>query len=203
MANILRVKLRWSGFIGGPGYSIFHMRDFAGGEMDQAMAQGAADRIRQFAVGVAPMLPYVAKLDVQPDVEVIEETNGQLQDIFNVTGGATVAGGATQFITYSAASGAVVTWRTPGVRNGRRVRGRTFLVPLSSASYAPDGTLDTTALAALNTAAAALVSPFGAGSPDLGVYARPTGPGATDGIWYAAGSYSINDKVAILTSRRD
>lgn len=201
MATILRVKLRWSGFVGGPGYSVFHMRDFTGGNPDATQAQSAADRVRQFAVAVAPMLPYVTQLQVMPDVEEIEETNGEMVNIFSVTGGAVVAGGATQFITYSAASGAVVTWRTAGVRNGRRVRGRTFLVPLASNSYAPDGSLDTTALAALNTAAAALAN--GSGTPDLGVYARPSAPGANDGIWYAAIGHTINDKVAILRSRRD
>jgi hypothetical protein len=179
------------------------MRDFAGGEMDQAMAQGAADRIRQFADGIKGYLPAVVKLQVENDVEHIEETNGILEDVFNVTGGAEIQGQASSFETFSGVSGAVVTWRTPGVRNGRRVRGRTFLVPLSGSAYDSTGTLSTPCLTAFNAAASALVSPFGAGAPDLGVYARPTTKGATDGIWYAAGSHSINDRVAMLTSRRD
>lgn len=201
MATLLRVKLRWSGFIGGPGYSIFHMRDFSGGEPDQAQADAAVARIGDFANFARTHCPQAVQLQVQSDVEVIEETNGQLQSIFNVTTGGPQQGQAPTDEAYSAASGAVITWRTPGVRNGRRVRGRTFLVPLSSIAYQSDGTLSPAAISNLNSAAGNLVN--GTGTPDMGVWARPSAKGATDGIWYAAGSYSINDKVAILRSRRD
>lgn len=204
MASILRIKLRWTGFSGAPGYSIFHFRDFEtgeGGGVDATQAQSAADRVRAFALALVDLLPAGARLQVEPDVEVLEETNGQMQDILQVTPGATVAGKSTNTGSYSGATGAVVNWRTASVRNGRRIRGRTFLVPLYYTAYDSDGTINTTALTAIRTAADALVA--GGNSPDLGVWARPSASGASDGNWVVASSATVPDLAAVLRSRRD
>jgi hypothetical protein len=74
---------------------------------------------------------------------------------------------------YAAGSGACVNWSTDGVSDGRRVRGRTFID---------------------NSGVARLV-----------VWKRPTivlGEPLPDGGAYDVTSYSINDKVAQLRSRR-
>jgi hypothetical protein len=195
-----RVKMRWSGFNGGPGYSIFHFRDFSGsGSVDLAAVNGALTKTQAFANAIKGLVAHTVTFQVENDVEVIEDTTGQLQNVITGTAqAAVVSTGATG--TYSAATGAVVTWRTGGVRNGRRVRGRTFLVPFASAAYQTDGTLSTTAVTTLQTAATAMIDATGAG--DLGVYGRPSGPGATDGVWYAASGFTVPDMVAVLKSRR-
>jgi hypothetical protein len=197
----MRVKLRWSGFNGGPGYSIFHFQGLDNEQPSEALAQTAVGQIEDFAGAILNLVPKIVTLQVMPDVEVIDETNGDLTDVLSATPGPAVTGNASSFENYASASGAVVTWRTAGIRNGRRVRGRTFLVPLTSSAYAPDGSLADSALTALNTASAAMVGSFG--GPVLGVFARPTGPAAVDGIFHPVRSHSINDKVAILRSRRD
>lgn len=204
MAPILRVKALWSGFNGAPGYSVFHFRDFTTGEDGfpvEADALSAAQRVTTFFDTFKGYLPRVVTVRVEPELELIEESNGQMIDIVSITSPAAVTGGALAATTYSAASGAVVNWRTQGVRNGRRVRGRTFVVPLASDAYESNGTLGTNALTQLRTAADALVN--GAGSPDLGVWARPTAPGASDGNWFVANSAFVPDMAAVLRSRRD
>jgi hypothetical protein len=133
-------------------------------------------------------------------VEVLEETNGQLTNVFNVAAQSVLQGQAAS-APYSAASGGVVTWRTAGVRNGRRVRGRTFLVPLASAAYQSDGTIASAVLTSLNTNFATFLSDTN--SAVLGVYARPTFKGATDGAWFTVTGFNVPDKVAVLRSRRD
>lgn len=153
-----------------------------------------------FFEDIKAYFPPVVTVTSQSDAEVIEETTGQLQSVFTVTPSSGHTGPASSN-PYSAASGAVVTWRTAGVRNGRRVHGRTFLVPLNQAAYAADGTLSTLGLSALNAAATTLAS--AAGAPDLGIWARPTAPAATDGEWFAVNSFSIPDMAAVLRSRRD
>lgn len=201
MAEILRVKLRWAGFGGAPGYSIFHFRDFDGAGDQNGFAQGAADRVRTFANDIKGLLPYQATLTVEPDVEVIEDTNGQLVDVVSVTPPIVVNSVATAGMNMNAAVGAVITWRTQLIRNGRRIRGRTFLVPLVSATFTDAGVIAANNLAQLNVAANSLRN--ATGSPDLGVYARPSGPGATDGMWAAVTSHSIPAVGAVLRSRRD
>lgn len=199
MAPILKVKIKWSGFAGGPGYTNFFFRDIAG-TPTQATADNAALKAGNFCSYVRTYVPIEAALQVQSDVEVIEETTGELQSVFNVTG-MTAQQGQAASAPYSAASGGVITWRTDGVRNGRRVRGRTFLVPLANSAYQSDGTIASAALTSLNTNIASFLAP--SGSANFGVYARPTSKTATDGIFHKATSFSIPDKVAVLRSRRD
>lgn len=201
MAKIMRVKARWSGFQGGPGYSIFHFRDFNTDDPTNQNATDAIARVRAFFTTINPVLPNTVSIQVEADVEVLEDTTGALVGMVNGTSVSAVTGTAGGTAPYAAAVGAVVTWRTSSIRNGRRMRGRTFLVPLSSTAFAADGTLIDSALNYINQAATALRS--NAAQPDLGVYGRPSGPAATDGVWYAVTAHSTPDMGAVMRSRRD
>lgn len=201
MAPIIRIKARWQGFQGGPGYSIFHLRDFSSTDPTKAEAEAGMARIRLFFQNISGIIPAVASVQVESDVEVIEETTGELLSVIAATSTSVVAGGASSTAKFATAAGGLVTWRTSLVHNGRRIRGRTFLVPLSSAAFDVDGTLSSSAVSDINTAATALANPSGA--PDMGVWARPSAPGASDGVWAAVTSFSIPDKGSVLRSRRD
>ena len=201
MSGMLKVKTKWTGFNGAPGYTNFYFKDFTNtGEPVASDAPAAVTRTHTFWNNLQSRFPSVVQLAVQGDVEVIEQTTGEMKSVFNVTPPTVVTGSATSGV-YSGPVGAVVNWRTAGVRNGRRVRGRTFLVPLANENFQNDGTIDPTKLASMNTVVAALAD--GTGTPDLGVWARPTAPGATDGQWYAVTSGSVPDLAAVLRSRRD
>ena len=201
MAQILRVKLRWSGFQGAPGYSIFHFKDFEGGDDQAGFAQGAVDRVDDFITAISPLTPGIVTLQTESDVEVLEDSTGELITAVTTTPDAPKTNNSSGGGNFASAVGAVVTWRTGTVRNGRRVRGRTFLVPLKGSSFDTDGTLLAATVTSLNAAATAMVAP--AATPDLGVYARPSGPAATDGAWAVATGFSVPDMGAILRSRRD
>ena len=201
MTEILRIKMKWDGFNGGPGYTNFHMRDFSEGDVDPAWAQPAVDRVQAFANAIKGLLVNGAKLQVSGDVEVITAEDGKLADVLTATQPAAVNSTGPQFVTYSAPSGAVITWRTNGIRNNRRVRGRTFIVPLHGNTYQTDGTISSDTITALNTAATGLLA--SGITPRMGVFQRPSAPGATDGSWSFATSFSIPDMAAILRSRRD
>lgn len=199
MAEILRVTINWTGFVGAPGYTNLYFRDFTAGAVDQAMADGAVAKTDVWVNAWLSSLPTTVTIGVDPTVEVIEETNGELQGFFTTVPEAPSI--ATAIGAYSAASGACVNWYTNGVRNGRRIRGRSFMVPLGGAGLQSDGTIDQTKLTALRTATNTFISATGSG--DLGVWSRPT-PGEPDGgVWYVVTSATIPDKVAVLRSRRD
>lgn len=201
MAELLRVKARWGGFTGSPGYTVFHMRDFEGGAGVADQAQAAVDKVRTFFDGFKQWLAYGVNVTVLGEVEIIESTTGQMVNVVGVTQPAIVQSTASVVDRYAAAVGAVITWRTAGVRNGRRIKGRTFLVPLTGNAYENNGTLHSDAMFSINNAATALRATAGTG--DLGVYARPTGPGATNGEWFVVTSHSVPDISAVLRSRRD
>lgn len=212
MATIMRATAVWSGFVGSPGYTNLYFRDFTGsGNPDLTQAQGASDRTRTFFEAIKAQLPTTVTVTMAADVAVLEETTGQLQDSFGTTPGAPTVGTASVAGGYSGATGAVVTLRTSSFRNGRRIRGRFFIVPLGGTIYGPDGTLSNTPLGTMRTAATALVDTTG--TPDLGVWARPTpildsqgnptGNYNPDGEWAVCTSATIPDMAAVLRSRRD
>lgn len=197
----MRVQTRWDGFNGAPGFTVMHFRDF---DTDTAptiaQATAALDRVRLFFETVKSQIPSACRVTVQPVVDVIEHTDGSLVDSLNVTSSPAAITG-TSAGTVAGPAGAVFNWRTNTIRNGRRVRGRTFLVPLGATAYEANGTLSAAALTSFNTAATALVD--STGTPDLFVYGRPSAPQATDGVIAVVSSYTIPDMVAVLRSRRD
>lgn len=181
-----------------------HFRDFGtGGDTSSAVtadqAAAACTRVRNFWLALASVLPVAVNVLVESEVEVIEDSTGTLVNTFATPGTSAVSGSGAG--AFSAATGAVVNWRTNGIRNGRRVRGRTFLVPLNGAAFAATGQLGSGIVTTITTAASALAD--GAGSPDLFVYGRPSAVGAADGVSYVVSSASVPAMGAILTSRRD
>lgn len=192
--TITRVTAVWSGFSGAPGYTNFFFDSFGtGDEVDLEVA-----RVEAFFTPLAAELPNDLTVTVQGEAAFVDETTGELLDYAQATGGnqqveGTASGG------YAAPVGAAVTWNTETVARGRRLRGRTFIVPMRSSAYEDDGTLTLSALANLNNAAAALI---GDGSgPTAVIWSRPrAGAGGSIGPITSA---RVADKVAVLRSRRD
>lgn len=191
---ISRITAVWSGFTGAPGYTSFHFAAFGGGDvMDAEVA-----RVRAFFSQLNPILPSSVRVQVQQETEVIDETTGVLIDYGAASDPVTVVEG-NGGNSYSAPSGGLVSWNTGTVVNGRRLRGRTFVVPLATAAYQEDGTLTPVAVAALEDAAEALI---GDGSgPQLVVWSRPNNGGA--GATGVVTGYRVPDLAAVLRSRRD
>lgn len=200
MADMLKVTAQWTGFLGAPGYSNFFFMESDPTASTDGGSFASADAVQNFFNAIKSYLPNQAQVKVMTDVPVINPATGEMTDIRSA-GTRTAIQGTGGSASYSAASGVVITWRTPGVKNGRRVRGRTFIVPTTTAAYDIDGSLHATGIGVFQTAAAGLI---GAGTTqDFGVWSRPTAPGASDGAWFTATSGTVPDKVAILKSRRD
>lgn len=200
----MRVKNRWGGFSGAPGFTVLHYSDFAsggggGGPVTAENAQNAANRASSLFNAIKTLVPVGVTMTIEPDVDVIEDTTGELVTSFPAAGSLSFTGTGTG--PFSAATGAVINWRTTGVRKGRRVRGRSFIVPLSSGAFGTDGQLLPASQTLLQQQATAAV--LTTGTPDLGVYARPSSAGATDGAFFVASSASVPRLGAVLRSRRD
>lgn len=199
MTLIMRHRWTWTGFQGQPGFSNF----FGLGTASQAFADG----IRTFlvaAIGTAGNGALPSGVAITPDsfVDIINDTTGFLDSSQAVTPPAAVtfAGGTS----FASVAGICVTWATGGFATGpsgrpRRVRGRTFLIPISGSGYDTDGTLVASRVTAVNAAAAAYVG----GSWNPCVWHRPTGIGGVNGSSHRMTGGQTRDKVAILTSRRD
>lgn len=201
MANLLRGKVNWTGFPGSPGYTVFHANPFQVEWTDGATALRNA--MNNFMVAISNNLPNNVTVTPDPEVELIESTTGELINTFTT---ATLAGTTgTGGVAYSGPTGAVVNWRTATIRRGRRMRGRTFLVPLANACYENDGSLTAIARDDIAAAAATFIADV---NTELVVYGRPTPATAAnpnpapDGVVGVVTSSSVPDMAAVLRSRR-
>ena len=193
--TLYRVKAQWSGFTGAPGFSVFHFDGPDSGTSSDPTKCVAA--VAAFFGNLQDRFTRNVKIQVQSTVELIDTPTGDLLEFFDTPTPPVMTG--LESGGYSAVSGANVSWLTNTVRNSRRVRGRTFLVPLASACYQDDGTLMQATIDDLNSAASNLRSE----TLSLMVYGRPSGKGATDGIAAAVTGHRVTDKAAVLRSRRD
>ena len=194
MALLWRVTVGWSGGKIGTGFTNLFFTEGI------STAQLANDAVRAFfttALGTSgQQLPSGITLTFPTSIDVLEPATGILVTTVGVTTPGTVVGSDPG--VYAAPAGACVTWRTAGVVAGRRVRGRTFLVPLGASALQADGTPSALFMSDLNTAAAGLI----AAAPELVVWHRPSSLAAGDGAPYPVLGFMANDKIAMLTSRR-
>lgn len=145
-------------------------------------------------------MPTGVVLTVPNSGDIIEDTTGHLTGVWSGTGGGPK--NATGVTNSPAGVGACIAWSTGGIVNGskgpRKLRGRTFVVPLSGDSYDGSGTLSDNAKANVVATAAALRA-----AGPLAVWHRPTTVGGSDGGSYGVIGHNVRDKVAYLSSRRD
>lgn len=201
---ILRITALWSGFTGAPGYSNFHFGTDPGffdgglfGDAEQLAAQAAADRVRDAFEEARSYIPLGVNINVQNEAEILDSDSGEIVgfgevDTPTVTGLGTSGG-------WSAASGAVVNWRTNDYRFGRRIRGRTFLVPLAGEAYQDDGTLSGDGRTAVQDFGSTMIG--GGAAPEFGVWSRPRD--GAGGVFATVTSSNVPDMAAVLRSRRD
>jgi hypothetical protein len=186
VVNIQRVRVALTGFPGAPGVSTFYALD--GAAMLAPLRALYQNRRTNF--------PSDVRFTFETIGDIIDPLTGDLMGTWTGTNPGDVVG--TDSGIYSAPSGLAVTWLTGDVLDGRRLRGRTFMVPLASDVYALDGGIGAGVLAAFVTDAAALVA---AAAANFVVWHRPN-PSHAGGYSVVIGS-RVSNKAAILTSRRD
>lgn len=186
MAEVARVRVEWNGLTGMPGISTFYVGT-TDADISELVTFFTAIR-GLWSSGLTWVVPNVG--------DVLDVATGELLGTHIFTGGGSVSSNGTAGV-YAAGVGARVQWLTADVKNGRRVRGTTFLTHLKSTNFDNTGTIDGTTLSTIQTAASALVA---SGSP-WGVYSRPR-PGLA-GSFHAWNAATVPDKVAWLTTRKN
>jgi hypothetical protein len=177
-----------------------HFEPVAGGDISQPIVNDARDILQTWITSWRPNLPTPVSVGIDPNVEEIDENHGNIEAFWTTTVAAPAAG--TTSGSYAGGVGACVNWYTDGVSNGRRVRGRTFIVPVGGGTLDSDGTLTAGALGAWRASTATLVA--ASNLARLVVWKRPNDPPLfINGGAYDVNSFTINDKVAVLRSRRD
>jgi hypothetical protein len=180
-----KVPVVWTTGIGGTGVSVFYT-DFA---------VDATVEITAFFNGIKSLFSDVVSWSIPNAGDIISDATGQITGAW--VGGTTGSVSGTAHSPYVAGTGAFVRWITNGVSGGRRVRGRTFLVPLLASGFQDDGTIlgsyQTTMQTAANTLAA---------TGKLQVFHRPTTIVAANGAAFPVTGATVPDKVTSLKTRR-
>lgn len=190
MTTLSRIKVRLSNFLGAPGVCTFHCLDPATWRPD----------LLDFWTAVGPLMPTGVVATIEAQGDLVDDATGDITGSW--TEGSEVTKTGATGTGYSGASGACVTWNTTAVVNSRRLRGRTFLVPLGGGQYDSLGSLADSFLTTARPAATALCT---TSAGQMLVWARPFPPatGATRaGSSSAVVSATIRDQAAILRSRR-
>lgn len=205
MVHIVRTS--WSGLSGGLGLTQLAV-DYtvpAFGAMTPGDAQAAVNAVRAYWDAIKALLPNELQLTVSPVVDYYLVNNAEL------AGSATAATSpvsvlGTSSLDYSMAAGLKVNLNTGVIRNGRRVRGSIFLVPLAGA-FSATGTAGATAKTTINAAGTSLMSALATAGLKLCVWSRPleaTDPkGPRDGALSVVSAMETSEKTAVLRGRRD
>lgn len=189
-----QITARYNGFTGAPGW----VRMKFTGALTVAEANSAAANWRTFLNSILTVMPSGSSI-------TIDSTVGQYDDLGQQTGEVTlsvipasITGSSAN--AYAGGAGAVINWVTNAFHMGRKVRGRTFLVPLTSAAFQNDGTLDATRQTAIQSAG--LV--FATSTPQPIISSVKTGAGGvTSGFTANIVGATVPDRSAVLRSRRD
>lgn len=182
MALLKRVRISWTKWPGGPGVSTLLF------ETEQAPP--LAD-VRSLFATIGNYVASGVELQVENVGQTIDTTTGKA--VAGWSAAAQTAIACSGGVNYAQPCGAYISWRSGAFINGREVRGKTFLVPLSSAWYDAEGTIHPTAVNAINTA---LTTFRVAGGSVQRIFSR--GAAAVSPV----SSSFLVDKAVVLTSRR-
>lgn len=187
MTAINRFRVQWTGSaVVGPSLSTFY---FSGS------AVGKPAALVTFFTAIAGMVAPGVTWTIPGTGDVLEDSTGALTGSWTAAGGGSVVSSGTG--VFAQGVGVRAVWQTANVHKGRRVKGTTFIVPLSAAQYQADGTIVNATLTNLLAAQNALIA---ATTPDFRIWSRPDANGA-----FALSSVTgalAPDTVSTLRSRR-
>jgi hypothetical protein len=184
--TIQEIKTVWSNAAGLPGYTTMY----------GVPAGFSLPAVRTFFDALKTLIPAGITIQVPSVGNLINEQTGQITGDWVAAPSTVVTG--TFAGAYEAPVGAVVNWMTSSFLAGRRLRGRTYLVPLQGSTTT--GQLSGAAQAVIQAAATAFVT---AQSGSLLVWGRPKEDPHVDGSIGAVTTALVPDLIAILRSRRD
>lgn len=187
MPTLIKCPVSWTGVpVVGDGVSTFYFNDVHTGFLADLSA---------FFTSVGLVIAGGTTFSFPTSGDLIDDATGNLVGTWTEPAQASVlSAGIGQFAN---GVGARVVWGTSGTTNNRRVKGSTFLVPLTVGCYTGSGHLDDTIRGNLRTAALSLMS---ASAGEMVIWTRPVA-GAGGKSQEVVGA-EVPDRVSWLRSRR-
>lgn len=188
---VYRVRVVFENIQGSPWLATHYFSE-AGGSAAQAVTT-----VSTFWGAVDNVMGTAAQWRTEPDVSLIDATNGHLTGVVATTPG-TGAGGLAADLVPIVSQG-LVRWRTGQIVGDRELRGRTFIPALTETANSANGDL----AAATNATILAAANAYIADANSIPhIWHRPD-PGASNGTSAAVLTASVWNLWATMRSRRD
>lgn len=208
MTNLLRVKVGSAGYIGGPGVNVWH---FSPGVPE---TEWTVDTINEVYDALGDIYEYFATLTPNTvtytrelDAAEIDVASGDIVNMVTPTSTFSPIPGTNGTGTAPRSLCMTVAYGTDIFHAGRRLRGRSFLGPMSPSAITSTGQVSATEIDEVQDRYAAIITGIGV---RLAVYSRPklipvlTGPDEhTTGFYGDVVTVRANSKPGNLRSRRD
>lgn len=188
---VLESRIVWTVPGGGVGYSVFHHL----GVGSQPKADAITTALRALITAVLPSIPNEVSMVPDSEVRELSTIDGSLISTWAVNPGAVQQGSNAG--NFMGAAGLRVDADTNIIVAGRRLRGRTYWVPVASAAFSTGGAV----LPAQQTLFVNAMNAFRASV--AAVAAEPAVWSRTHGVAYQVSTYSVPALGAVLRSRRD
>lgn len=194
--SVIQIKTTWTGGPSSPGVTIFNLEGGLTGDFQAALAA-----VQAFWSSTIINIPDEYTLQVEPVSFEYNEVSGTLTGTQEATvPPAPLTGGATG--PYAHGVGIRIDWKTVGIRNGRRVSGRTFLTPFTSSAFTNTGVVDTAYRDGTKTNALDLLDALATAGHPLMVWSRPSDKWPS-GQLTTVSTAEVPGKAGILRGRRD
>lgn len=190
------IRTVWTGGPSSPGLTQIAIQSDGTSNIDAAAAA-----VRTFWSNFAVSIPDGHTLAVEQLVEKFDEATGQLiGETLQANAPAPVTG--TNIEAWAAGIGVRIDWGTSSIRNGRRVKGRTFLVPVTTTAFDTGGELNIDTRAAWLGHAIGLLDALETNGTPMVIWSRPSLKWPVGGISPVI-SAQVPRKPAVLRNRRD
>lgn len=200
MTNLMRVRASLTGWEGGPGLNQFWFSQGSLTSVDMTAVTAASEITREMLYAIRGTWRPGVQVQVEPSVSIHDAASGEIVDILTLETPEDVVVSPATNGQESPATAIVVNLLTNVFRNGRLVRGRTFISPIAGGQIGNDGKVNSDSITNIASAYAGLIDGLG---PKLCVYTRPSTHGATDGLYEDVTVCRVAPKAGILKSRRD
>lgn len=195
---VAQIRTVWTGGPSAPGLTVMNVQDTG-----SANWGAAAAAVRAFFNSLSGGIPNEYSLQVDPLIESYSETTGALIGEVSLSPAATPAViTCTNTGGYAAGVGGRIDWTTSDIRNGRRVRGRTFIVPMASTNFGVNGEITGANTQAWAGFAQTLLGALQNASAPLVVWSRPT-LAQPVGTMAPVIGLRVPVKASVLRGRRD
>jgi hypothetical protein len=209
MTDIYVASVDWTGTYGHMGISRFAFVTSDGSVPTNTQRDGVLAALDAMIQGGAGSLPADVSWSVNPIIEAFDGVTGAITgELAAAT--ALSPGFGTNTSSYANGVGLLIKWKSAGMFDGRRIQGRTFIVPLAGQQFDADGSVDRGVAIAWQAHANTYIAAMAALSVTPLVWGRPQDVKATKrkpahhnvGHWASISSAVVGVMPAILGRRR-